>query len=41
VSYLPIPIGGAITTLFIIERFFTGQFFKELPPEETATLSTE
>jgi TRAP-type C4-dicarboxylate transport system permease small subunit len=40
-SYLPIPIGGAVTTLFIIERFLTGQFFKELTIEETATLSTE
>jgi TRAP-type C4-dicarboxylate transport system permease small subunit len=40
-SYLPIPIGGAITTLFIIERFLTGDFFKEMTVEETATLSTE
>ena len=40
-SYLPIPIAGAITTLFIIERFLTGQFFKDLTVEETATMSTE
>jgi TRAP-type C4-dicarboxylate transport system permease small subunit len=40
-SYLPIPIAGTITTLFIIERFFTSQFFKELSVEETAAISTE
>src|SRR6476646_10566514 len=26
-SYLPIPIGGALTVLFVIERFLTQQFF--------------
>jgi len=35
-SYLPIPIGGAITALFVIERFWTGQFFKEAEPESAA-----
>jgi len=35
-SYLPIPIGGAITALFVIERFLTGQFFKEAEPESAA-----
>jgi TRAP-type C4-dicarboxylate transport system permease small subunit len=35
-SYLPIPIGGAITALFVIERFWTGQFFKEPEPEDAA-----
>ena len=39
-SYLPIPIGGAITALFVIERFWTGQFFKE-PEPETAAISME
>jgi TRAP-type C4-dicarboxylate transport system permease small subunit len=39
-SYLPIPIGGAITALFVIERFRTGQFFKE-PEPETAAISME
>ena len=39
-SYLPIPIGGAITALFVIERFLTGQFFKE-PEPETAAISME
>ena len=27
VSYLPVPIGGAITTLFVIERFLKGNYF--------------
>jgi TRAP-type C4-dicarboxylate transport system permease small subunit len=35
VTYLPIPLGGAITTLFIIERFVTGAFFP--PPTEPAS----
>jgi TRAP-type C4-dicarboxylate transport system permease small subunit len=29
VSYLPVPIGGAITTLFIIERLLKGNWFPE------------
>jgi TRAP-type C4-dicarboxylate transport system permease small subunit len=39
-SYLPIPIGGAITSLLVIERFLTGKFFAELVPE-TAEITTE
>jgi TRAP-type C4-dicarboxylate transport system permease small subunit len=34
ITYLPIPIGGAITTLFIIERVLTGAFFP--PPPDAA-----
>lgn len=41
VSYLPVPIGGAITLLFIIERFWTGKFFQEPSLETTASVSTE
>ena len=26
-AYLPIPIGGALTALFVIERFMTQKFF--------------
>jgi TRAP-type C4-dicarboxylate transport system permease small subunit len=33
-SYLPIPIGGAITLLFVIERMLSGRFF-EKPADET------
>ncbi len=41
VSYLPIPIGGAITALFVIERFLTGKYFEEPAPEAISTISTE
>jgi TRAP-type C4-dicarboxylate transport system permease small subunit len=40
-SYLPIPIGGAITTLFVIERIWSGAFFVEPPADEISTVSTE
>ena len=42
VSYLPVPIGGAITSLFIVERFLKGEFFP--PPHEldvSETISSE
>jgi len=41
-SYLPVPLGGAITSLFIIERFLRGNFFP--PPHEldvNETISSE
>lgn len=41
VTYLPVPVGGAITTLFIIERLLTQNFFKEPDPETAASVSTE
>jgi TRAP-type C4-dicarboxylate transport system permease small subunit len=41
VAYLPIPIGGAITILFVIERLWRQQFFAEPSPEAVSTLSTE
>ncbi|MGC4005486.1 MAG: hypothetical protein QM811_21160 [Pirellulales bacterium] len=34
ISYLPIPIGGGLTALFIIERIMTQEFFTE-PDAET------
>ena len=40
-AYLPIPIGGALTTLFVIERFLTQKFFSEPEPETVSQLSTE
>ena len=40
-SYLPIPIGGALTLLFIIERLMTQEFFAEPEPETVSQLSTE
>jgi TRAP-type C4-dicarboxylate transport system permease small subunit len=41
VSYLPIPIGGGLTMLFIIERMLTQEFFKEPEAETISQLSTE
>src|SRR6476661_4392950 len=40
-SYLPIPIGGALTALFVIERFMTQKFFSEPEPETVSQLTTE
>lgn len=40
-AYLPIPIGGALTTLFVIERFLTQKFFSEPEPETISQISTE
>jgi TRAP-type C4-dicarboxylate transport system permease small subunit len=40
-AYLPIPIGGALTALFVIERLMTQKFFSEPEPETVSQLSTE
>jgi TRAP-type C4-dicarboxylate transport system permease small subunit len=40
VSYLPVPIGGAITALFVIERLITGRFFEE-PGANAVGVTTE
>lgn len=42
-SYLPIPIGGAITTLFVIERLWTGRLFESIHESDDALapISTE
>jgi TRAP-type C4-dicarboxylate transport system permease small subunit len=40
-AYLPIPIGGALTTLFVIERFMTQRFFQEPEPETITQITTE
>ena len=40
-SYLPIPIGGGLTALFVIERFMTGKFFNEIEVETVSQLATE
>ena len=39
--YLPVPIAGAITVLFIIERLLTREFFRDHTIETTSTISTE
>ena len=41
-SYLPVPIGGAITALFVIERLWTSdELFKDPDAEALSTISTE
>jgi len=40
-TYLPIPIGGLITSLFVIERLGTRKFFAEPEPETVSQLATE
>jgi TRAP-type C4-dicarboxylate transport system permease small subunit len=40
-SYLPIPLGGALTVLFVIERFLTQKFFQEPDPETVSQTATE
>jgi TRAP-type C4-dicarboxylate transport system permease small subunit len=41
VSYLPVPIGGAITALLVIERMWTQNFFHEPAADAVGTVSTE
>ena len=41
ISYLPVTIAGAITMLFIVERFMTREFFREQTIETTSTVATE
>jgi TRAP-type C4-dicarboxylate transport system permease small subunit len=41
VAYLPIPIGGALTALFVIERLLTREFFAEPGPAADTPISTE
>jgi TRAP-type C4-dicarboxylate transport system permease small subunit len=41
VSYLPVPVGGAIVTLFVIERVWTGRFFEQPGDDAVAPVSTE
>ena len=40
-AYLPIPSGGALTSLFVIERFMTQEFFVEPDTETVSQTSTE
>lgn len=41
VSYLPVPLGGAIVALFVIERLWTGNLFPEPSAASISTISTE
>jgi TRAP-type C4-dicarboxylate transport system permease small subunit len=40
-AYLPIPISGALTALFVIERFMMRKFFSEPDADTVSQLSTE
>ena len=40
-SYLPVPIGGAITALFVIERLWRGNFFEQPADESVAPVTAE
>jgi len=40
-TYLPIPVGGALTALFVIERLLTQQFFQEPEPETVGQVAVE
>jgi TRAP-type C4-dicarboxylate transport system permease small subunit len=41
ISYLPVPIGGAIMLLFVIERLWTGRLFEEPAAESLVAASTD
>jgi TRAP-type C4-dicarboxylate transport system permease small subunit len=41
ISYLPVPLGGAITLLFVIERLWTGRLFEERAADELAPASVD
>jgi TRAP-type C4-dicarboxylate transport system permease small subunit len=40
-SYLPVPIGGAITALFVIERLWTSNLFEQPDDDAISHISTE
>ena len=40
-SYLPVPIGGAITALFVIERLWTSNLFEQPDDGAISHISTE
>jgi TRAP-type C4-dicarboxylate transport system permease small subunit len=41
VSYLPVPIGGTIVALFVIERLWKGRLFEEPSSDTISHVSTE
>jgi TRAP-type C4-dicarboxylate transport system permease small subunit len=41
VAYLPVPIGGAIVLLFVIERLWKGVYFQEPSSDTISHVSTE
>jgi len=41
VSYLPVPLGGLLIVLFVIERIWTREWFQDQTLETTSTIATE
>lgn len=41
ISYLPVPLGGAITLLFVVERLWTGRLFAEAETDAAHAVSIE
>ena len=41
ISYLPVPVGGAITLLFVIERLWTGRLFQQRAEGDLAPVSVD
>ena len=41
IAYLPIPIGGAITALFVIERLWVSNLFEQPSDDAISQISTE
>jgi TRAP-type C4-dicarboxylate transport system permease small subunit len=41
ITYLPIPIGGAITALFVVERLWRGNLFAQPTAQAVSHVSTE
>ena len=41
ISYLPVPLGGAITMLFVIERLWRGNLFAEPDADSISRIATE
>jgi TRAP-type C4-dicarboxylate transport system permease small subunit len=40
-AYVPVPLGGLIMVLFVIERMWTQEWFMELTVETTSSVTTE
>jgi TRAP-type C4-dicarboxylate transport system permease small subunit len=40
IAYLPVPVGGAVVVLFVVERVWVGNFF-EAPDSRTVTTALE
>jgi TRAP-type C4-dicarboxylate transport system permease small subunit len=41
IAYLPVPIGGTVVLLFVIERIWKGAYFVEPPADTVSHITTE